>query len=82
MAATQNAKEYVISEDVETGQVLVHGEDGETVYESTDMGDAEAYTEAQRGSRNYTVPILLIAGGALSVLLGVSPLKREPDRAA
>jgi hypothetical protein len=70
-------QEYVIGWDDELGGAVVLGENGEMVYEATDIDDAEAWVEAQRGSRNYTVPILLIVGSAILVLVGVAPSPRK-----
>ena len=73
--------EYVIGQEPDGAFVL--GENGEVVYEATDIADAEAWVGSQRGSRNFTVPILLYVGGALSLILGVSPspLRREAEPA-
>ena len=78
-----NRQEYVIGHDAEIGRAFVYGDGGAVVYESTDIADAEAYVESQRGGRNHTVPILLLTGGALSVIFGISPSPRmrEPKPA-
>lgn len=73
-------QEYVVAQEV--GEpVQVHGEGG-VVFEGT-QDEVDAWLEAQRGSRNYAVAILLLVGGALLIILGVSPspLKREPEPA-
>jgi hypothetical protein len=71
-------QEYVIGWDDELGgAVVLGGEHGEVVYEATDLSDAEAWVEAQRGSRNYTVPILLFAVSAVFVAIGVAPSPRK-----
>jgi hypothetical protein len=70
--------EYVIGHDAQTGQATVQGQEG-MVYEASNIADAEAYVESQRGSRNYTVSILLLTGGVLAIIAGIapSPLARE-----
>jgi hypothetical protein len=72
-------QEYVIGD--EPGRAVVLGDDGEVVYESTDIADAEAYVQGERGSRDYAVPILLIAGGVLAIIAAVapSPVRHEPE---
>lgn len=70
-------QEYVIGWDDELGgAVVLGGERGEVVYQATDISDAEAWVEAQRGSRDYTVPILLYSASAIFVLIGVAPSPR------
>ena len=66
-------QEYVIGHDAELGRAFVYGEGGEVVYEATNIADAEAYVESQRGGRNYTVPILFWVTGILLLLLAVGP---------
>lgn len=70
-------QEYVIGWDDELGGAVVLGDNGEIVYEATDIDDAEEWVEGQRGSRDYTVPILLIGGGVVLVLVGVAPSPRK-----
>ena len=72
-----NRQEYVIGHEVATGQASVFGENGELVYETVSIADAEAWVEGQRGSRSYTVPVLLIAGGAFAIIAGLSPSPRQ-----
>ncbi|MEN8040488.1 MAG: hypothetical protein ABFR95_03200 [Actinomycetota bacterium] len=72
--------EYVIGHDVETGLATVQeGERGEVVYEFSSMQDAEAWVQSQRGPRDYTVPVMLLIGGALMIIVGIAPApsKRE-----
>lgn len=72
-------QEYVIGWDDELGgAVVLGGEHGEIVYQATDLDDAEEWVEAQRGARNYAVPILLFAGSALFLLIGLTPSPRKP----
>ena len=68
-------EDYSVSEGE---PVQVYGEDG-LVFEGTSE-EVAAWLRAARGSRNYTVPILLLVGGAISLLAGVtpSPLERDP----
>lgn len=70
-------QEYVIG--YEDGRGVVYGQDGAVVFESTDLVGAEAYVANQRGSRNYSVPIVLLALVGLAILAGISPspLKQE-----
>jgi hypothetical protein len=70
-------QEYVI------GPEGVIGENGEVVYETTDMMAAEEWAENQRGGRNYIVPFLLLMSSALLFLVAVapSPTKRDPEAA-
>ncbi len=69
--------EYVIGWDEILGGAVVLGENNAIVYEATDISDAEAWVEAQRGSRNYTVPILLFVVGAAGILVGIAPSPRR-----
>ena len=55
--------------------VQVYGEDG-LVFEGTSE-EVAAWLRAARGSRNYTVPILLLVSGVLSLLAGVTPSPLE-----
>ena len=65
---------YSVSE--EDGELVrVYGEEG-LVFEGTPE-EVAAWLKAARGSRNYTVPILLCVGGALSLLAGVTPSPLE-----
>ena len=50
-------QEYTVGHEDETGLATIYGENGEVVYESTSIDDAEAWVGNQRGSRNYAVPI-------------------------
>ena len=80
-------QEYVIGWDDESGHAVVVGENDAIVFQATDISDAEAWVEAQRGSRNYTVPIVLFAASAGFVLVGLAPSPRRkvtpaPDRRA
>lgn len=70
-------QEYVIGWDDELGGAVVLGENGEIVYHANDIDDAESWVEAQRGGRDYTVPILLFAASAIFVLVGVAPSPRK-----
>lgn len=65
--------EYTIAQDEVAGTVMVIGEGGDVLYESSDLEDAVAFSESTRGSRNYTVPSLVYAGAALLLIAGVSP---------
>jgi hypothetical protein len=66
-------QEYMVGHEAETGLATVYGENGEVVYETTSIDDAEAWVGNQRGGRHYAVPGLLIAGGAMAVIAAVSP---------
>lgn len=57
--------------------VQVFGEEG-LVFEGT-QEEVAAWLRAARGSRNYTVPILLLVSGVLSLLAGVTPSPLEED---
>jgi len=71
-----DSQQYYVSQ--EAGKpVQVHGEEG-VVFEGTSE-EVAAWLKAERGSRNYTVPILLLIGGALSILAGVTPSPLEQD---
>ena len=59
-------------------RVIVRGEDGAIVFEGSSIQEVEAWIEGQR-SRNFTVPILLLAGGAVLLVLGVAPSPRRPE---
>lgn len=77
-------QEYVIGWDDQLGGAVVLGEGGEVVYDATDVNDAEAWVESQRGSRNFTVPILFMASGVILFVAGVapSPTRQEPESTA
>ena len=71
-----DSQQYYVSQ--EAGKpVQVHGEEG-VVFEGTSE-EVAAWLKAERGSRNYTVPVLLLIGGALSILAGVTPSPLEQD---
>ena len=70
--------EYVIAH--EAGRpVQVLGEFG-VVFEGT-QEEVDAWLEEQRGSRDFTVPILLIVGGAVVGVIGIAPSPQEPEAA-
>ncbi len=67
-------EEYVVGHDEATGLATVEGESG-VVFQGTEA-EVDAWLEEQRGSRNYLVPVLLIAGGSLAFLAGLAPSPR------
>lgn len=69
---------HVVGYDELTDEVVVWNEDGEIVFRGTDMGEADAWIESQR-SRDFTVPILVMAGGGLLIALGVAPSPATQD---
>lgn len=72
-------QEYVIGWDDQLGGAVVLGENNEIVYDATEIADAEAWVQAQRGSRNYAVPVLLFAGSAILLIVGVAPSPRREE---
>lgn len=76
-----NQPEYIIGWDNEGGHAFVlEGEEGPLAYEATDLADAEAWIESQRGSRDYLIPILLIVGGSILLVAGIAPSPRRDTR--
>jgi hypothetical protein len=76
--------EYVIAHEAGGSvQALTTDESGHEVvaFEGT-QAEVDAFLERERGSRNYTVPILLLAGGAVTALLGVVPPRTAPGTPA
>ena len=67
-------QEYVTSEEV-AGPVRVHDQWG-IVFEGT-QEEVDAWLEAERGSRNYTVPHVMTSLGIVLVLVGVAPSPRR-----
>jgi hypothetical protein len=64
-------QDYYVSQ--EAGRpVKVYDESGVVVFEGTPE-EVAAWLRIERGARNYTVPILLLVGGALSIVAGVTP---------
>jgi hypothetical protein len=57
---------------------LVRGEGGEVLFESTSVDEVDAWIESQR-NRDFTVPILLLAGGIVLLLVGLAPSPRTRD---
>lgn len=72
-------QEYVIGWDDDLGRTVVLGENGEVVYQASDIADAETWVEAQRGARDYTVQILLFITSALFILAALAPSPRKED---
>jgi hypothetical protein len=69
--------EFVIGHDSEPGAAFVYGEGGEVIYETSSIADAEAYVDGFRGTRNYTVPILILGVGVLSLLVALVPSPQQ-----
>ncbi len=63
---------FVVGHDVQTGRAVVWGEDGEILYEADTAEDVDAWIESRR-SRDFTIPLLVVAGGVLLVVFGVAP---------
>lgn len=68
---------HLVSYDEQTGQALVWSEDGEIVFRGNDDTEVEEWIESRR-SRDFTVPILMMAGGVLIAAFGITrPSIRE-----
>ena len=68
-------REFAVSQQV--GQpVQVLGGSG-VAFEGTQQ-EVDAWLENERGSRNYTVPVLLVAFAAFALLAGVAPERTRP----
>lgn len=64
---------HFVVEDDELGDgVLVRGENDEILFEGDSYEDVDEWIESQR-NRNFTVPILLLASGALFLVAGIGP---------
>ena len=67
---------FVVGHDVQTGRAVVWGEDGEILYEADTAEDVDAWIESRR-SRDFTIPVLVVAFGVVLVVLGVAPSPRR-----
>lgn len=69
-------KEYIVYQE-EGGPVQVQDETG-VVFEGT-QEEVDQWLESQRGSRNYTVSILLFAASAILAIIGIAPSRRKKE---
>jgi hypothetical protein len=71
----------VVGQDETTGMAVVIGDGGEVLFEGSSYEEADAWIDAQR-SRDFTVPIVVMSAGAVSVLVAFIPWgRREPVEA-
>ena len=72
-------QEYVVGQEA-GGPVRAFtiGENGQEIvaFEGT-QEEVDAFLERERGSRNYTVPALILAGGGIMTLLAAWPVDRK-----
>ena len=63
--------EYVVAQ--EGDEVSVIDEAGRIVYRTDTPENADAWVEEQRGGRDFTVPVILLAAGALTLVAVILP---------
>ncbi|HSG80332.1 MAG TPA: hypothetical protein VLD62_12175 [Acidimicrobiia bacterium] len=67
--------EYVRGFDETAGLATVYGEGGEIVFQAETAEEIEAWIEDRRGSRDFTVSLVLFVVAGASALLGIWPLR-------